>query len=122
MGSGYEEAYMAIQTLTEESTSRFVQAGDIKLHYNEAGTGEALIMLHGGGPGASGWSNFRTNIGAFSDKYRTMLLDMPQYGKSDPVVIDGDATRYNAQAIKAMFDELGIEKAHFIGNSFGASP
>ena len=112
---------MATQTLTEESTSKYVQAGDIRLHYNEAGVGEAVIMLHGGGPGASGWSNFRTNIGAFSEKHRTMLLDMPQYGKSDAVVIDGDATRYNAAAIKAMFDELGIDKAHFIGNSFGGA-
>ncbi|MCE2469166.1 MAG: alpha/beta fold hydrolase [Dehalococcoidia bacterium] len=112
---------MATQTLTEESTSRYVQAGDIRLHYNEAGSGEAVVMIHGGGPGASGWSNFRTNIGAFSETYRTMLLDMPQYGKSDPVVIDGDATRYNAVAIKAMFDELGIDKAHFIGNSFGGA-
>ena len=112
---------MATQTLTEESTSRYVQAGDIRLHYNEAGSGEAVVMIHGGGPGASGWSNFRTNIGAFSETYHTMLLDMPQYGKSDPVVIDGDATRYNAVAIKAMFDELGIDKAHFIGNSFGGA-
>jgi 2,6-dioxo-6-phenylhexa-3-enoate hydrolase len=120
---------MATETLTEEGTSKFVQAGGIKLHYNEAspragrgvGSGDAVIMLHGGGPGASGWSNFSTNVGAFSEKYRTLLLDLPQYGKSDPVVIDGDATLYNAQAIKAMFDELGIEKAHFIGNSFGGA-
>ncbi len=112
---------MATQTLTEESTSKYVQAGDIRLHYNEAGSGEAVIMLHGGGPGASGWSNFRTNIGAFSETYRTMLLDLPQYGKSDPVVINGDATRYNAASIKAMFDELGVDKAHFIGNSFGGA-
>lgn len=112
---------MATQTLTEEATSRYVQAGDIRLHYNEAGSGEAVIMLHGGGPGASGWSNFRTNIGDFSEKYRTLLLDMPQYGKSDAVVIDGDATRYNAASIKAMFDELDIDKAHFIGNSFGGA-
>ena len=93
----------------------------MRLHYNEAGSGEAVVMIHGGGPGASGWSNFRTNIGPFSETYRTMLLDMPQYGKSDPVVIDGDATRYNAVAIKAMFDELGIDKAHFVGNSFGGA-
>ena len=44
-----------VQEITEASTSKFVQAGDIKVHYNEAGTGQPLIMLHGGGPGASGW-------------------------------------------------------------------
>jgi len=65
----------------EEATSRFVMAGDVRLHYNEIGAGEPLICLHGGGPGASGWSNFKQNIEAFSARYRTFLVDMPQYGK-----------------------------------------
>ena len=40
--------------LTEEGTSKFVQAGEVKVHYNEAGEGDALILIHGGGPGAAG--------------------------------------------------------------------
>jgi pimeloyl-ACP methyl ester carboxylesterase len=32
------------------------------LHYEEAGTGPPVVMLHGGGPGASGLSNFRRNL------------------------------------------------------------
>ena len=39
--------------LTYESTSRMAKAGDLHLHYHEAGTGEPLVLLHGGGPGAS---------------------------------------------------------------------
>ena len=33
--------------------------GKVPLHYNEAGEGPVLIMLHGSGPGVSGWSNFK---------------------------------------------------------------
>ncbi|MBM3940245.1 MAG: alpha/beta fold hydrolase [SAR202 cluster bacterium] len=112
---------MATTALTEQSTSKFVQAGDIKLHYNEAGSGDAVIMLHGGGPGASGWSNFSTNIGPFAEHYRTMLFDMPQFGKSDPVVINEERAHYNAKAIKKGLDQLGIKKVSFIGNSFGGA-
>jgi len=44
--------------LTEESTSRYTQAGPYRVHYNEAGEGPAVIMLHGGGPGdLQHWSN-----------------------------------------------------------------
>ena len=36
---------MATQTLTEESTSNYVQAGSIRLHYNEAGAGQTAIRF-----------------------------------------------------------------------------
>ena len=40
-----------VQQATEESTSKYVQAGGISLHYNEIGTGDPILCLHGGGPG-----------------------------------------------------------------------
>ena len=49
------------QDVTFESTSRFAQvcAGerDMRLHYHEAGEGndQTVVLLHGGGPGASSW-------------------------------------------------------------------
>ncbi len=112
---------MTTQTLTEPGTSKFVQAGNIKLHYNEAGTGDAVIMLHGGGPGATGWSNFSRNIGPFSEKYRTFLVDQPGFGKSDALVTTEDRDLVHARAIKDMLDQLGIQKAHMIGNSMGGA-
>src|SRR3954447_6518431 len=41
--------------LTEASTSRYVQAGPIRVHYNEAGTGDPIIFCEGQGPGTSAW-------------------------------------------------------------------
>ena len=111
-------------TLTEQNTSKYVKIKnlDLNLHYNEAGNGkETVIMLHGGGPGAAGWSNFSRNIDAFSEKYRTILLDCPGFNKSD-TVITGDARDVlNARAIKGLMDELNIEKAHLVGNSMGGA-
>src|SRR5690349_11239522 len=41
--------------LTKEQTDKFADVGGIRLHYNEAGSGPALICTHGGGPGANAW-------------------------------------------------------------------
>lgn len=106
-------------TLTQESTSKYVQAGDVKLHYNEAGEGFPVVFVHGGGPGASGWSNWQTNIGPISKHYRVILVDMPGWGGSDSVVVKEPRFQYNARVFRDMLDELGIEKAHFVGNSMG---
>jgi pimeloyl-ACP methyl ester carboxylesterase len=110
---------MATVKLTQDGTSKFVQAGDIRMHYNEAGDGPPLIMIHGGGPGATGWSNFVTNIGPLSEHFHVMLVDMPGFGGSDPVVLNEPRIQYNARAFKAFMDALGLKKAHFIGNSQG---
>ncbi len=105
--------------LTEENTSRFVQAGAVRVHYNEAGEGMPVIFIHGGGPGASGWNNWFPNIGPVSKHFRTILIDKPGWGQSDPVVIEEPRFQYNARVLRDMMDELGIEKAHLVGNSMG---
>ncbi|HZP27178.1 MAG TPA: alpha/beta fold hydrolase [Dehalococcoidia bacterium] len=104
---------------TEESTSKYAQAGDLKIHYNEVGTGPALICIHGGGPGASGWSNYQRNVGPLSESFRVILPDMPGFGKSDKPEITGGRFALYARAVRDLMDQIGIEKASFIGNSMG---
>jgi 4,5:9,10-diseco-3-hydroxy-5,9,17-trioxoandrosta-1(10),2-diene-4-oate hydrolase len=112
----------AANLATFEGTGRFVRAGGLNLHYhdvNPTGTGLPLVGLHGTGPGASAWSNFRHNVDAFAGRFRTILLDLPQYGKSDkPVITDGRQT-YTARILKEFLDELGLPRANFVGNSMG---
>ena len=114
-----------MSALTEAGTSRFakIREGslDLQVHYNDAGSGETVFMLHGSGPGASGWSNFHRNVDAFVNAgYRVILLDSPGWNKSDPIVVDkGSRADINAAAIKGLMDVLKIERAHLIGNSMG---
>jgi 4,5:9,10-diseco-3-hydroxy-5,9,17-trioxoandrosta-1(10),2-diene-4-oate hydrolase len=79
-----------------------------------------VVCLHGGGPGASGWSNFGGNVPALSAQFRLLLVDMPQFGASEKVVIKEGRLAYVARVLKDFFDQLGLAKAHFIGNSMGA--
>ena len=107
-------------TLTEAATSKYVTVDGLKLHYNEAGEGEAVIMLHGAGPGASGWANFSRNIDAFvAGGYRVILLDCPGFNKSDPVDTLSNRFLFNARAVKGLMDKLRIDQAHLVGNSMG---
>jgi 4,5:9,10-diseco-3-hydroxy-5,9,17-trioxoandrosta-1(10),2-diene-4-oate hydrolase len=90
------------------------------LHYEEAGTGtQPVVLLHGGGPGASGPSNFRRNLPVFAEHFRTLVVDQPGYGKSDKPKVQGNYFSFAASALAGLLDELGIDKIHLVGNSLG---
>jgi len=108
-----------VTTVSEASTSKFVNAGGVKLHYNEIGSGPPIICLHGAGPGATSWGNFSNNVEAFARDHRVLLVDMPQYGKSDKIELANPRLTTLAKIMRDFMDALGIEKADFCGNSFG---
>ncbi|SOE68650.1 2-hydroxy-6-ketonona-2,4-dienedioate hydrolase [Burkholderia sp. OK233] len=115
----------ATKLQSETATSKFVSIGEgdaeLRLHYNDAGHGdETIVMLHGSGPGASGWANFNRNVDAFVDAgYRVILLDCPGWGKSDSVVCSGSRSDLNARMLKGLLDAIGVARVHIVGNSMG---
>jgi len=77
-------------------------------------------MLHGSGPGASGWANFSRNVEPLvAQGYRVILLDCPGWSKSDPIVCTGSRSDLNAQALFGLLHVLDISRVHIIGNSMG---
>lgn len=96
-------------------------APDLRLHYHEAGTehSDTVVMLHGGGPGASAWSNFSRNIGVLAKRFRVIAVDQPGFGRSDKPTEHPQYFRHSADALLGLLDALGIERAHLIGNSLG---
>lgn len=115
-----------MNTFTEAGTSKFITVQednkDLKLHYNDIGSGnEVVVMLHGSGPGASGWANFSQNIIPLAEAgYRVILMDCPGWSKSDPVVCNESRSDLNARCLQGLLDGIGIGKVHIIGNSMGA--
>jgi 4,5:9,10-diseco-3-hydroxy-5,9,17-trioxoandrosta-1(10),2-diene-4-oate hydrolase len=113
------------RSLSYDDTSRFAKAADITLHYHEAGqptdvgAGLPLVMLHGGGPGASAWSNFGRCLDDFASQFRVLLVDQPGFGESDKPAVEGQYFTFSAHKLAALLDELGIEKVHLLGNSLG---
>jgi len=108
-----------------DESSRFAKAGDVTLRYHEAGQpsdvggGLPLVMLHGGGPGASAWSNFGGCLARFASTFRTLLVDQPGFGRSDKPEVEGHYFEFAADKLAALLDELGIERIHLLGNSLG---
>src|ERR1700728_1412475 len=76
-------------------------------------------MLHGTGPGATGWSTFSSNIGELSSKYRVIALTFPGWGLSDEQDLSKPQRSTQARVVKLVMDEMNIEKAALVGNSMG---
>ena len=102
--------------LTEAATSRDVQTKKWSFHYNEAGEGPPLVFLHGSGPGATGWTNFRANIAPLAATNRVIAVDMPGWGQSDTATPED---RDHLEALELFLDALELERVALIGNSMG---
>ena len=100
------------QTITVAGKTMFVA---------EAGDGPPVVLLHGGGPGASGVSNYSRNIDALAKQFRVIVPDMPGYGRSTKGVDQSDPFGYLADMIRGLLDELGVGTADLIGNSYGGA-
>ncbi|TDO17916.1 2-hydroxy-6-oxonona-2,4-dienedioate hydrolase/4,5:9,10-diseco-3-hydroxy-5,9,17-trioxoandrosta-1(10),2-diene-4-oate hydrolase [Mycobacterium sp. BK086] len=87
----------------------------------EKGSGPVIVMLHGGGPGASGLSNYSRNIDALAEHFRVVVPDMPGYGRSSKHVDHSDPFGYLADTMRGLMDELGLLSAHLVGNSYGGA-
>jgi 4,5:9,10-diseco-3-hydroxy-5,9,17-trioxoandrosta-1(10),2-diene-4-oate hydrolase len=101
-----------------ETTSRHTSAG---VHYHEAGPTDAatVVLLHGGGPGASAWSNFGRNVPVFARQLHTLAVDQPGYGRSEAGTITDHYFTHAADALAGLLDERGLDRVHLIGNSLG---
>ncbi|MER5787257.1 alpha/beta hydrolase [Streptomyces sp. NPDC001980] len=92
-----------------------------KIFVAETGDGPPVLLLHGGGPGASGVSNYGRNIAELAKEYRVIVPDLPGYGRSTKGVDGSDPFGYLADHIRGVLDRLGLDKAHLVGNSYGGA-
>jgi 4,5:9,10-diseco-3-hydroxy-5,9,17-trioxoandrosta-1(10),2-diene-4-oate hydrolase len=77
------------------------------------------VLLHGGGPGASSWSNFGKTMPVLAKRFRVLMMDLPGYGQSAARPVTGHFFTVAAQALAGLLDALSVEKVHLIGNSLG---
>jgi pimeloyl-ACP methyl ester carboxylesterase len=105
--------------LTSEYTVR-VKGADI-FTADSGGDRPAVVLLHGGGPGASGLSNYSRNVDALARQFRVVVPDMPGYGQSSKYLDHADPFGYLADMVRGLLDELGLQSAHVVGNSYGGA-
>jgi 4,5:9,10-diseco-3-hydroxy-5,9,17-trioxoandrosta-1(10),2-diene-4-oate hydrolase len=114
---------MTTVALDAQSTSRFADLpSGLRLHYHAAGdpSSETVLLLHGGGPGASAWSNFGRTLGVLADRFHVLAVDQVGFGRSSkPTEFAKQYFAASADSLAELLDVLGIARAHCVGNSLG---
>jgi pimeloyl-ACP methyl ester carboxylesterase len=110
---------MKESSMTVSPDPQVVRTSKCEISYREVGEGPAFVTFHGGGPGASGWGNFGSNVADFSDRYRVIVPDLPGWGGSRVIDDDGTWPEVVIDAIAEFLQEIGVSSAHLLGNSAG---
>lgn len=102
-----------------DATNRELTTDQGVIRYHEAGSPDAppLILLHGSGPGVTGWRNYRSNLGFFAQTHHCYVLEFPGFGVSDAV--EGHPVLTAGASVIRFMDDLHIDSAAMIGNSMG---
>lgn len=102
---------------------KYIDVNGIKTCYIEEGSGEPLILIHGGGAGANGYGNWFGCLPLVGKQFRTIAVDMVGFGNSDSP--DPAGFEYSQKArydhIAGFIKALGYSKASLVGNSMGGA-
>lgn len=122
-GAAPGPAGAALDPAGERDTARTVTAGGVPMHYHEAGHGDPLLLLQSFGPrpGMTAWLSYHRVLPALAARRRCVLVDLPNFGRSGPVVFDEPVHAMMARSVAALMDELGIAAADVAGTSVGAT-
>jgi pimeloyl-ACP methyl ester carboxylesterase len=94
---------------------QYIKVDGLRLCYQEAGTGETVLILPGLGTSIDYW---QFTIPALAAHYRVVAVDPPGFGKSDKPDVDYELT-WIADEIVAFMDAKGIGRASIVGGSMG---
>lgn len=100
--------------------SKSVMVDGLRTSYLEAGQGEPVVLLHGGEFGASAAIGWECTIAPLAQRYRVLAPDMLGFGDSAKVVDFTDGRGMRIRHIARFCEVMGVEAAHFVGNSMGA--
>jgi len=113
--------------VSDNNPSQYLTVSDrVTLHYTDHPAQSdqcgVVVFVHGSGPGASGWSNFKHNVAAFqSAGYRCIVFDQPGYGlSSKPTDIDHTLDFFVAQ-LNALIEYIHVDQVTLVGNSLGGA-
>lgn len=95
---------------------KLVTLNGITMHYEERGTGEPLLLLHGFG--MCGRGDWGEHVDELAKSYRVILPDLRGHGWSTNP--SGKFTmRQSAEDIRALLDQLGLKNIRAMGISAG---
>ncbi len=96
--------------------SRFVAAGGLTWHVQEAGEGPPLLLIHGTGAATHSW---RGLLPLLAQGFRVIAPDLPGHGFTDP--LPTPSLPRMAKALAALLSVLGVAPMVVVGHSAGAA-
>jgi pimeloyl-ACP methyl ester carboxylesterase len=108
-----------VAQLSEAGVSRTVEALGTTLHYDEAGDGPPVVLLHSWGVGTTSWITWHKVLPALAEHFRCIAVDSPNIAKSGPYT-DEPVHAGQASAALAVMDALDIPRAHIVATSQGS--
>lgn len=96
----------------------FVLVNGVRLHYERAGTGRPLILLHGLVGSARNW---RRNIHVLASHATVYAVDLLNMGESERIPGLDASLEATADRIAECMDALGLEEADIAGHSHGGA-
>jgi pimeloyl-ACP methyl ester carboxylesterase len=87
------------------------------LAFERAGSGPALVLLHGVGHRRQAWNPVLDRL---TPDREVILVDLPGHGESPPLRTNGrPSLQVLLDELTGLFDELGLDRPHVAGNSLG---
>jgi pimeloyl-ACP methyl ester carboxylesterase len=112
-----EEAMRRLLALGDaQAVSRSSSVRGKLLHYLEAGSGPALILLHGAGGGSANWYRL---IGPLSRQFRVIAIDLPGFGLSESIEPEAPLGGQVAGIVAEFLAGLGVTPVDLVATSFG---
>lgn len=105
--------------MTNPEIGKTIEAAGRKTNYLEEGTGPAVLLLHGSGPGVTGYANWRLTIPDLASDFRVLAPDAMGFGYTERHKNETYSLDDWVEHMIAFMDATCVEKAHFVGNSFG---
>jgi pimeloyl-ACP methyl ester carboxylesterase len=96
--------------------SQHVVVDGLCLHYQRAGRGEAVLVLHGWGGSVA---TVQPLVQYLTQNHSVVVLDLPGHGQSSMPPNVWTVSDYMACVVQAM-DLLELQRVHIVGHSFGA--
>lgn len=94
-----------------------VTVDGVETHYYDEGEGDALVLLHGGGLASSAELNWGAVIDPLSDHCRTIALDQPGFGFTDPRGDRDQLPAARAEFVAEFCRTIAAESITVAGNS-----
>lgn len=109
------------QAAERPEIGRTLDAAGLATNYLDSGEGPPVVLVHGSGPGVTGYANWRLNMPVLAERFRVVAPDMAGFGYSArPAGLVCDVDLWADQVI-GVLDGLGLERASLVGNSFGGA-